>query len=954
MLAVPPNQDRIRLLSELEESLLGQKSKVTQNLDEVLAAWYASPFVKRVCLSQPDWLEKIFSNGALQKNFDQECYQQELDAVFSQAHSVEEVQKLLRQARTAAFARITWRDLHDYATVDQSLNELSLFAEICLQKTLHWCFCWQQSRPGSGKFEKDLENKIVIFALGKLGGGELNFSSDVDLVMSYSDEVSYSQVELGKLTAFYLKVVQLFIKVLSEQTQDGFVFRVDTRLRPFGESGPLLTSFSAIDQYFQVHGRDWERYAWMKARVVAGDIEDGQAFLKSITPFIYRRYFDYGAMQSLREMKSLIDNKAQLNIGKEDLKIGIGGIREIEFIAQMFQLIYGGKNKALRVSSTRQALAILESQEILSTENASCLTVAYNFLRKAENVLQMREDQQTHVLPTDSGQQTHYAYAVGEKDWESFHSNYKQQTNTVSKIFNSLLNESDESSLDNGDSTYKHVWQQIEEQEFCRTILKQQFNDDAEHIYQKLVAFHQSDLVKKLVPLSRERLDAFIPIFLCELKNYNEAPVIINRFFSILGNIAQRSTYISLLIENKHKISILFKLIRESQWIAQYLATHPVLLDDVLSLSDDYEPPDFVRMQNQLLTQVDDSNDLEVFMERLREFKHSQVIQIAAADIVENFPIMKVSDHLSWLAEICLTQAMRFAKKDLEKKYGSPQCIKEGLRFEPELLVVEYGKLGGFELGYGSDLDVVFLHNSEGEQCETCGSKEGKKIHNDIFFARLTQRTIHILTTVTSNGKVFDIDLRLRPHGASGPATTSLSAYERYLLKEAWLWELQALVRARAVTNSSKLADGFVAVRKKVLTLAREKQEVNASILEMRNKMISNDNNQYDSEFNIKKSKGGVIDIEFMVQFLVLSHSNSYPELAEHTDNIRILDVCSAVGILDAEVAQDLQSIYLKYREHLHRLSLKLLPGTVNQDAFADEMRKVQKYWVSLLHSDAT
>ena len=351
------------ILSEQGDDTLLHKCQ-----DEVFAVWYASPFIKRVCVSQPKWLYQLIKENKLHIDLDADQCKQQLRSGILNVDSVETLQQILRQQRTAAFARIAWRDVQQYTTVEQTLYELSVFAEVCVQETLQWCFQWLQSQPHASEFVKSLAQNIVIFALGKLGGGELNFSSDIDIVFAYSDDDQFTQDQSAKAIEFYLKVVQLFIKVLSEQTQDGFVFRVDTRLRPFGESGALVPSFLSIDLYFQTHGRDWERYAWMKARVIAGDTQLGEQFLQEIAPFIYRRYLDFGAMQSLREMKQLIDDKARQEGAKENLKIGFGGIREIEFITQMFQLIYGGKDSSLRIRSTLEALQQLEAQDLLTSD----------------------------------------------------------------------------------------------------------------------------------------------------------------------------------------------------------------------------------------------------------------------------------------------------------------------------------------------------------------------------------------------------------------------------------------------------------------------------------------------------------------------------------------------------------------------------------------------------------
>jgi glutamate-ammonia-ligase adenylyltransferase len=927
-------------------------AKLLKNQQEVFSVWWASPFIRRVCVAQPQFLENLFIHGELHADYDEEKYQQLLNSAVENIESVELLQRQLRKTRLAAFARIAWRDIQQYTTVQQILYELSTFADVCIKSTLQWCFDWLQSRPYANEFVKALPQNIVIFALGKLGGQELNFSSDVDIVFAYNDEKGYTQEEAGKATEFYLKVVQLFIKVLTEQTQHGFVFRVDTRLRPFGNSGALLPSYSSIDQYFQTHGRDWERYAWMKARVIAGNMQAGEQFLQEITPFIYRRYLDFGAMQALREMKALVDTKARHSSAKENLKIGFGGIREIEFITQMFQLIYGGKDVSLQIRSTLQALQQLQSQGLLTPDWVGELTAAYLFLRKAENGLQLREDQQIHTLPIETTQQIQFAYLMNKPDWQVFYTEYKKHTNTVNTIYQLLLTgDTDVKETTHEENQFDKLWLQIDDSKYCLNILNNIFADNAEHVYQQLNSFAQSSLIQKLTPVARGRLDKFIPIFLQQLLQQDESIVVFDRFLNILKKIAQRSTYVSLLIENKNKLSIIFSLIQVSPWIAQYLATHPLLLDEILSLDASYKPPSMVEMQQQLSAMMSADIDLEKYMENLREFKHSQVIQIAAADVVENYPIMKVSDHLSWLAETCINSAVQFAYQELLEKYGAPRCIVGGQTYTPEVLIVEYGKLGGLELGYGSDLDLVFLHNSMGEECETNGSK---KIHNDIFFTRLVQRTIHILSTVTAGGKVFDTDLRLRPHGESGPVICSLHAYEKYLINDAWLWEHQALVRARAVTSSHALKDSFAKIRQKVLCQSRETHQVRASIIEMRDKMLSAKPASLNEVFDLKKDTGGVIDIEFIVQFLVLSNSDQYPQICEYTDNVRILDACAQVGLLKIQSAEELKEIYLKYRKYLHQLSLKLLPETVDGKVFAKQRATVQQYWTSLLHSDAS
>ena len=954
MLVLPPTQFESRLDQDFQILLeRTEDSSIAQHRDEILAVWHASPFIKRVCLSQPQWIQEVLAQGGLHIDLSAQDYAGLLKSSISGVSSVEALQQSLRRLRYSSYARIAWRDLQQYADVQQTLMELSAYAQTCIDLTLSWCFEWLRSRSHAGQFEQSLQNDVLVFALGKLGGFELNFSSDVDLVFAYLDNATHTQDQQAKSSSFYLKLVQLLIKVLAEQTQDGFVFRVDTRLRPFGNSGALVPSLTAIDQYFQTTGREWERYAWIRARTVAGNLEAGERFLKDVSPFVYRRYHDYGVMQSLREMKIMVDKKASQAANLDNLKIGRGGIREIEFVAQMFQLIYGGRDPDLRIHSTLGALAYLGGSSRLSADNTTTLQQAYLFLRKAENVLQMQEDLQVYSLPAEEPNRSQYAYAMGAESWDVLYAEFQSHTSDVSEIFQKLLQTDEEgASLHSRDQVdFTFVWQQIQDKPSCMEILARYFGEEAEDVYSRLQGFEAA--AHQVEPVAKQRLERFVPVLLQNLLHSSRPILVLTRFLRILEKIVQRSTYISLLTENQNKLAELLKLIEASQWVAQYIAAHPLLLDELLH-ADNYDPPDLEEMQYQLqvLEQlqmlVDASgDDLEVYMERLREFKHAQVLRIAAADIVSDYPIMRVSDHLSWLAETCIKSAVSKAYADLVDKYGEPACKVDGETLTPELLIVEYGKLGGLELGYGSDLDIVFVHTSPDASGETKG---GKKIQNTVFFTRMVQRAIHLLTTVTASGKVFDIDTRLRPYGESGPVVCSLAAYEDYLRNKAWLWEHQALIRARPVTASKSLADTFMRLRQEVLCQARDKEEVRKAVTEMREKIVSARNVKEAASFSLKKDKGGIIDIEFIVQYLVLSHAHRHREICVHTDHVRTLDACAEAGLIKFEFAEELKAIYISYRKFLHQLSLQLLPETATVGKFAKERSIVQKYWASLLN----
>ena len=952
-----PTLPPIQLLSRLEQDfeVLLQRiedESVAKHHDEILAVWYASPFIKRVCISQPQWMQELLAQGGLHVDCSTEEYAEMLKSSVSRVTSIEELQQSLRRLRYAAYARIAWRDLQQYSSVEQTLMELSVYAQTCVDQSLSWCFEWLKSHLHAGQFERSLPNNVVVFALGKLGGYELNFSSDVDVVFAYVANANHTHDQHAKAGSFYLKLVQLLIKVLAEQTQDGFVFRVDTRLRPFGNAGALVPSLMAIDEYFQTTGRDWERYAWIKTRAIAGDVETGEQFLKDVSPFVYRRYHDYGVMQSLREIKGMVDQKASQAANKDDLKIGQGGIREIEFVAQMFQLIYGGRDPNLRIRSTLGALTYLGGSGRLPGKSLAALNHAYLFLRKAENTLQMREDLQVQSLPIRDSERLQYAHAMGAESWDDLYAEFQSHTANVSDIFHGLLQTdpagSDKLSKDLSDFTF--VWQQVQDKPSCMDILTRYFGKDTRDIYQRLRGFDES--VQQAEPVAKQRLDRFVPLLLQNLSCSTRPVLVLTRLLRILVKTVQRSTYISLLTENQDRLAKLLKLIEASQWVAQYIATHPILLDELLH-TDNYDPPDLEEMQYQLqvLEQlqmlVDASGDnLEAYMERLREFRHAQVLRIAAADIVSDYPIMRVSDCLSWLAETCIKSAVRKAYSDLTDKHGEPTCKQDGKVMIPELLIIEYGKLGGLELGYGSDLDVVFVHNSLDTSGETNGEN---KIQNTFFFTRVVQRAIHLLTTVTALGKVFDIDTRLRPYGESGPVVCSMAAYEEYLRNKAWLWEHQALIRARPVTPSRSLANAFLELRQDVLCQVRDREEVRMSVIEMREKIVSGHRTRDGARFHLKKDRGGIIDIEFIVQFYVLSYANKFSEICTHTDNVRILDACAEAGLIGHESAEELKEIYIAYRKHLHQLSLQLLPETAAADTFAEERAIVQNYWASLL-----
>jgi glutamate-ammonia-ligase adenylyltransferase len=843
----------------------------------------------------------------------------------------------LRRTRQVEMARIAWRDLAGLADLDTTLADVSLLAECLIAAALDYAAAQLEPRFGRPRDEAGRELPLLVLGMGKLGGGELNFSSDVDLVFVYPDGVVESSVKVDP-ESYYVRLAQLLIKLLDQRTEDGFAYRVDTRLRPFGASGPLVVGLSALESYLVEHGRDWERYAYVKARLLTGHAFTADVFDYILTPFVYRRYLDYGVFDALRQMKRLIAQEVARKDMADNIKLGPGGIREIEFIAQAFQIVRGGRRPDLRARSLLRVLPLLAGDRQLPDATVKALAAAYRYLRTVENRIQALADQQTHELPADDGERERLAYALDEPSWPALVERLAAQRAVVEAEFQRVAWEAEGAggrpvdpigaAWDAGDIDGMLAGTGLEGHEQAAALLK-----DLRH----------GGLYQRMDELGRQRLAAVMRRTIDALEGQPAPQRCLERVLPVYRAVARRSAYLALLNENPGALARLFKVVADSAWLARQIAEQPLLLDELLDDRVFDSPPSRDELAGLLerTTGGVEPGDVESLLDAIRVFQRTAMFRIAVADRLGSLPLMKVSDRLTDTAELVLGLALATAEAELVAKYGRPRCGPP-LR-QAGFAVIGYGKLAGLELGYGSDLDLVFLHDSAGDEQATDGTPP---IDNERFFSRLVQRLIHFLTIQTSTGKLYDVDTRLRPSGQSGLLVTSLEGFRRYQVADAWIWEHQALLRSRALAGSSQVCAGFERIRVDVLTHHVARDKLKAEVAKMRRRMRSELSLAKSGTFDLKQDAGGIADIEFLIDYWVLAHSGDHPELVEFPDNIRQLEALERVGLVPAARCTEIKAAYLALRQRVHELALdeggRVVPDT--------EFREVRQFVSGVWH----
>jgi glutamate-ammonia-ligase adenylyltransferase len=904
-----------------------------------------SDFVAASCARDPALLTDLVDSGDLKQRLGSENYQQRLAGLLADVNDEEKLMTCLRRCRQREMVRIAWRDLAGWADLAETMAALSDFADACLGQTLNVLYQWQCDQFGIPTAEDGSAQSLVILGLGKLGAGELNFSSDVDLIFAYprNGNTRGTRSSLSNLE-FFSRLCRRFIKVIGQSTADGLVFRVDLRLRPFGESGPLVMDFTGMERYYQEQGREWERYALIKARAVAGDAAAGNYLLEQLHPFIYRRYLDYGAFESLREMKQMIAMEVKRKGMAHDIKLGPGGIREIEFFGQIFQLIRGGVIPALQLTGILDVLKALTAENHIPRDVCRELTDAYVFLRNTENRLQAYSDRQTHRLPSDDNGRLRLAASMGFDNAASFTAVLDRHRQIVHRHFQMLLESGDSGEADEqSEDALESIWQNVEDSSRAEQMLTSLGYDRPEEVLRLLDILRNDPETRALSPKGRQRLNNLMPRFLKSIGACDNPAVTLHRIIDLIKTIERRTSYLALLLENPTALTHLVKLSAASPWISSFLARHPVLLDELLDPRTLYKPPQKSEMKAGLQLRLNSipPDDLEYQIEQLCIFKQINVLRVATADVTGTLPLMRVSDFLSEIAETILSEVVNLAYNHLVAKHGRPVWRPEDSVGQRGFAVIAYGKLGGLELGYGSDLDLVFLH--AGTNTPTEGGENA--IDSAQFFNRLGQRVIHILTAHTRAGRAYEIDMRLRPSGSSGVLVSHIDAFSKYQLHEAWTWEHQALIKARSICGDDRIAEQFEDTRSQVLSRLRPAEALKEEVIRMRDRMRKELLKPEPGVFDLKQDAGAMVDIEFLVQYLVLLHSHKHPALLQWTDNVRLLQTLIGSGIMDEYTAHLLKHAYLIYRAAAHQLSLQEKPAKVPRDKFEHLQKRVTEIW---------
>jgi glutamate-ammonia-ligase adenylyltransferase len=923
----------------------------------------ASDFVSEQVCRDPQMLLELAQSGALERSFVADELRGQIAEAVQAADSEDELGRNLRRQRMRHQVRIIWRDLTRQADLIETCRDLSDMADASIDLAYHWLYarhCQQFGTP-TGRRSGEPQH-LVILGMGKLGAVELNLSSDIDLIFGYPEGGETVGVKRPlDNQEFFIRLGQRLIKALDPVTVDGFVFRVDMRLRPYGSSGALVLSFNALEQYYQDQGRDWERYAMIKARVVGGDQAAGGQLLDMLRPFVYRRYLDFSAIEALRTMKQLIQQEVRRKGMAENIKLGAGGIREVEFIAQAFQLIHGGRDLSLQQRPLFKVLKTLEGQGYLPSAVTEELREGYEFLRYTEHALQAIADRQTQMLPDNELDQARVAFMLGYADWASFHERLMHWRNRVSWHFRQVIADPDENEDDDSEvvvgGEWLPLWEESQNEDAAGRQLLEAGFADANKALRRLADLRGSPQLRSMQRLGRERLDAFIPRLLAQAVEHDNPDLVLERVLPLVEAVARRSAYLVLLTENPDALRQLLTLCAASPWIAEQITRFPLLLDELLNEGRLFNPPLAFELAAELrerLVRIPE-DDLEQQMEALRHFKLAHRLRVAASEITGSLPLMRVSDYLTWLAEAILEQVLALAWRHTVARHGTP-TRPDGSLCDPGFIIVGYGKVGGIELGHGSDLDLVFIHDGD-PQAETDGAKP---IDGAQFFTRLGQRIIHLLTTQTNSGQLYEVDMRLRPSGAAGLLVSSLGAFARYQENEAWTWEHQALVRARVLVGSPDVGAAFEQVRAGVLGRERDLVRLRAEVSEMRAKMRDNLGtritaagtapNAFEATvpFDLKQDAGGIVDIEFMVQYAALAWSREHPALARYTDNIRILEGLETAGLLPDADATLLREAYKAYRAAAHRQALQKQAGVVGGDQFHAQRREVIRIWAQM------
>ena len=873
------------------ENLLSEHHAAFSDEAYIRHAVTCSPFVAKLFTKDMGLLNDLIVN------LHQEYQLSDMQFFLAQQNIFDEIslKHALRRLRQQVMARIIVRDLNGLADLHEVMRTTSSLAICAINSSIDYLNTWLVGTFGQPVDAQGYPQNLIVIGMGKLGGGELNVSSDIDLIFAYEREGETTGEKSISNQDFFTRLAKKLIAAIDEITEDGFVFRVDMRLRPFGSEGALVSNLDALEEYYQNNGREWERYAWIKGNEVTG----GNQVSKLLKPFVFRKYLDFGAFASMRDLKIQIQRDVNSKGMHDNIKLGRGGIREIEFIAQVFQLIRGGQDMSLQIKPTLSVLELLKNKGLLPEKTVSELSEAYVFLRNLEHRLMYVDDAQTQELPKSDEAKARIAKAMWFADWDEFLVKLNAYRQQVQQHFDSTFSDS-ESSQD-ALETEKAIWDgTMPEQEVIASLQKLGFSD-ANETLRRIHTLRQSSRYCQLPELSRQRFDALMPLAISQSATMQNADISLMRVTDLLESICRRASYLALLAEHPQAMQLLVKLCSSSPWLTQYLTQHPILLDELLDTRTLYSAPDYKALRTELYERLSEvEGDIERQMDVFRHFKHANIFRFAAQDINGELSPEKLSDYLSELADLVMSVSLDVIWPNVRGKHLDV----------PKFAVIGYGKLGGKELGYASDLDIIFLYDDD--------SSEAGEV-----YARFAQRINNWFNSLTSAGLLYETDMQLRPDGNSGLLVSSIAAFKEYQMRKAWVWEHQAITRARFVTGDKNIGEAFDAIRIEVMTQTRDLSQLKTEVQSMREKMRSAQHIESDL-FDIKHSIGGIIDVEFLVQYLVLAHAKQYQtQLTRNIGNIGLLRMLASINIIDQDLADKVVLAYRDYRHSQHMLKLQ-------------------------------
>jgi len=829
-----------------------------------------------------------------------------------------DLKAVLRRLKQRAYARIATRDLAGLAPLGEVVECMTLIAELAVARAVEVIGKGLAERYGTPRGADGRAQELIVIGMGKLGGRELNVSSDIDLIFVYPEDGDTDGTKSISNFEYFTRLGRALINAIADVTEDGQVFRVDMRLRPNGDSGPLVCSFDMLENYFVTQGREWERYAWIKARPLTGGRHEELEAIRR--PFVFRKYLDFGAINAMRELHAQIRQEVAKKDKADNVKLGPGGIREIEFIAQVFQLIRGGRDPALQIKPTLQVLRRLADNGLLAAEAVAELSAAYDFLRRVEHRLQYLDDAQTHMLPTGDADRAIIARAMGYGSFDGLLAELDDHRAAVARHFEAVF-----ADPNRGEHKHAGMWRgaggEDQGEEFAKLGYRQPREAAA-----RVAALREGPRYQQLAASIRERFDALVPQLIQAAAEMPNPDATLLRSLDLLESISRRAAYLALLQQYPQALRKVAELVSSSSWAADYLQRHPILLDELLDPRLLDVLPDWSGVREQLAARLDELEpDTERQMDLLRETHHAQVFRLLAQDVAGLYTVERLADHLSELADILLDAAIGRAWLKMPKRHVET----------PKFAVISYGKLGGKELGFASDLDLVFLFDDPAPEA-------GEN------YARLGTRLNTWLSAQTAAGQLFETDLRLRPNGDSGLVVSSMESFRKYQLESAWVWEHQALTRARFSAGDTAVGEAFEKIRCEVLCQQRDLAKLRADIVEMRQKMMDSHATRGDlreTVFDLKHDPGGLVDVEFIVQYLVLGHAHVHPELTGNKGNIALLKMAADAGLIPGDLAETVRNAYRDYRRMQHGLRLNGTKARVSPEEVGDRVTAVRELW---------